>query len=182
MVSLINRKSLSGKKYQAFLCMFTMWRFLTGEHHKVGDIPSPPSTTQFMLWFYWEQKSIISISLSKQLSVKTAVRMEVVALDQIVVHVSMDSLAPSVREVRNMFSYYHWQNTALGAVYSSIYTRDTQFWVNFCSIPWHEDSALNNNLMSKAILGIPTDCISVPCLWILLIPHVAPCGSFVKYI
>lgn len=32
------------------------------------------------------------------LSVKTAVRMEVVALDQIVVHVSMDSLAPSVRE------------------------------------------------------------------------------------
>ena len=75
-----------------------------GEQHEVGDTPSLASTTHLTPWFHKEQKSLISLSISKQLSVKTAVRMEVDALDQTAVLVSMDSPVPSVREVRNAFS------------------------------------------------------------------------------
>lgn len=75
-----------------------------GEQHKAGGIPSPASTTRLPLRFHQEQKSLISLSVSKQLSVKMAVRMEVGASDQTAVLVSMDSRVPSAREVRNTFS------------------------------------------------------------------------------
>lgn len=75
-----------------------------GEQHEVDDIPSPASTTHLTLWFHYEQKSLISLSIPTQRSVRTAVRTEVDALGQTVVLVSMDSPVRSAREVRNTFS------------------------------------------------------------------------------